>query len=375
MRRIRRWFVVVVSSLATSACAVPFYWQAIGGQLQLLRKRVPIDTVVADEGRDPAVRALLGSVGEMRRFAVEKLDLPDSKSYRTYVDLGRPYVVWNVVATEEFSVEPVRSCFPFVGCVSYRGFFSQPAAQRFAARLARDGLNTCVVGATAYSTLGYFSDPVLSTMVEGGEEYLAEVLFHELAHQRVYIKNDASLSEAFATTVGEFATEQWLLRQNKARELDAYRQRLRYRADFAELVLAQQARLREIFSASEPAAAKRKAKEAAYEKMRSDYAALKQRWGGFSGYDAWFSRPLNNARLAAVATYEHWVPGLRRQLEEQGPKLFYAEVEALARESESGRRIVLQAWRDEAVNARRSAASGPETADGSLAGNPAPPPP
>ena len=170
---------------------MPFYWQAIGGQLELLRKRTPIEELLADPDLDPELRTSLGAVADIRRFAVRELGLPDNDSYTSYVDLDRPYVVWNVVAAEEFSTKPKRWCFPFAGCVSYRGFFDREDAERFRARLDKEGYDTFSGGSTAYSTLGYFSDPVLSTMLGGGEQYIASLLFHELAHQRLYIKDDS----------------------------------------------------------------------------------------------------------------------------------------------------------------------------------------
>src|SRR5690606_34859178 len=173
--------------------------------------------VLADPQQDEHVRVALGKVPLIRQFAVEELKLPRNESYTTYVDLGRDYVVWNVIATEEFSVNPKRWCYPFTGCVSYRGFFQPETAERFRQALERDGLDTYLAGATAYSTLGYFADPILNTMLVGGEQYIASVLFHELAHQRIYVKDDSGLSEAFATAVEEYGTELWLERHGSER--------------------------------------------------------------------------------------------------------------------------------------------------------------
>jgi predicted aminopeptidase len=208
------WLARLISlcalAVTTTGCAAPYYWQAIGGQLELLRKREPIEDVIADEAADPKLKATLARIETMRRFAVDELLLPHNDSYTSYVELDRPYVVWNVVATPEFSVDPERWCFPFAGCVAYRGYFDKAAADRFAAKLAADGLDVHGGGSTAYSTLGYFDDPVLSTMVAGGEQYVASLLFHELAHQQLYIKGDSEFSEAFAMVVEEVGTERWL---------------------------------------------------------------------------------------------------------------------------------------------------------------------
>jgi predicted aminopeptidase len=325
---------------------VPFYWQAIGGQLDLLRKRTPIEEMLADPSLRTELRAALDAVGDIRRFAVRELGLPDNDSYTSYVDLGRPYVVWNVVASEEFSTQPKRWCFPFAGCVSYRGFFDRADAEAYQARLDADGYDTFSGGSTAYSTLGYFSDPVLSTMLGSGDQYIESLLFHELAHQRLYIKNDSEFNEAFATAVEEYGTELWLRMHADDAAMQRYRARLRNRSQFAGLVADQQVRLAAIYAGSGDAAAKRAAKDQAFVAMRADYERLKaQSTDGFN-YDAWFDQPLNNATLAAVATYRGWVPALRARLDALGVEAFYAEMEALAELPMEARRAQLQRWLD-----------------------------
>ena len=328
-------------------CALPFYWQAIGGQLELLRKRTPIENVLTDPKVDEHVRSTLARVPEIRRFAAEELLLPYNQSYTTYVDLGRPYVVFNVVATEEFSVNPKRWCYPFTGCVAYRGFFSQDRAERFRDALARDGLDTYLGGATAYSTLGYFADPILNTMVVGGETAVASILFHELAHQVVYIKDDSSLSEAFASAVEEYGTELWLERHGDPVVLEQYRRRIRYRLEFGALIASQQNRLRDVFAEDLPAEEMRRRKADAYALMRDDYARLKAAWGGATDYDRWFEQPLNNAMLASVATYRRWLPTLKARLREIGPAQFYADMTELAEMSSISRELMLEAWQNE----------------------------
>jgi len=330
--------------VALSGCAVPFYWQAIGGQFELLRKRTPIEKLVEDPALDPQLKTTLAGVATIRRFAVEALDLPDNKSYTTYVALDRTYVVWNVVAAEEFSVDPQRWCFPFAGCVAYRGFFDRATAERFEAELVAQGFDTSSGGSSAYSTLGYFADPVLSTMLRGGEQYVASLLFHELAHQKLYVKDDSEFSEAFATVIEEFGTERWLTLRAQPVDLDRYRVRQQRRADFAALIAAEQARLREIYARADSPERKRVAKADAFAVLRADYAALKTRWGGSNDYDAWFSQPLNNATLAAVATYTRWVPALRAQLEKVGLEEFYADTAALALLSVEQRAGRLSEW-------------------------------
>ena len=331
-----------------------FYWQAIGGQLELLRKRTPIEDLLADPDLDPKLKSELGSVAEIRKFSVDELMLPDNDSYTSYVDLERPYVVWNVIAAEEFSVDPKRWCFPFAGCVAYRGFFDRGDAERFQNRLVDDGYDTYSGGSSAYSTLGYFADPVLSTMIGGGEQYIASLLFHELAHQKLYVKDDSEFSEAFATAVEEYGTERWLETRSNAAALETYRRRLAFRGDFAELIRAQQARLRRVFSETAAPDDMRADMARACVTMRSDYASLKQRWDGNSDYDAWFDQPLNNATIAAVATYRRWVPVMRMRLEALGLAGFYAEMAELAKLE-----VAERAARLEAMQSTFSTATGP----------------
>lgn len=350
MACLKRAFVLVLAACSLSACSLPYYVQAIHGQLHLLRMRTPIREVLTDPQTSAKLKAELTRVEQIRKFAVDVLDLPDNASYTTYVDLGRPYVVWNVVAAKEFSVQPVHWCFPFAGCVSYRGFFHRAAAERFRAKLDARGYDTYSGGTTAYSTLGYFADPVLNTMLAGGDEYVAGVLFHELAHQRLYVKGDSDFDEAFAMAVEQYGVVRWLKQRHDPAALAAYRRRLQWQGDFAELVARQQRRLAKIYSGPGDPAQKRAAKAAAFAEMRRDYEAMKrQRWGGASDYDVWFAQHLNNASLAAVATYRRWLPALRDQLREIGLSAFYTEMAQLAALPQSARNRQLKLWLAEAA--------------------------
>lgn len=335
---------LAVIAVSMSSCSLPYYWQAVGGQLELLRKRTPIENLLVDPEVDPALKQKLSYVSELRQFASAVLELPDNDSYTTYADLERPYVVWNVVAAQEFSVDPMRWCFPFAGCVAYRGFFDRDRAQQYQARLSARGLDTYSGGSNAYSTLGYFSDPILNTMIGGGRESIASVLFHELAHQKLYVKGDSELSEAFASVIEEHGTERWLRQQGDFEALEAYGSRLGRRAEFAEIVSRQQLRLREIFARSTADEEKRKQKAAAFDLMRQEYEAVRASWAEGPNYDAWFEQPLNNAALAAVATYRRWVPALRTRLERIGLTAFYVDMEELSALDAEERNARLQSW-------------------------------
>jgi len=361
MKRIAKAIAACALALAATGCAAPYYWQAIGGQLELLRKREPIEKVIADPATDASLKTTLARVETMRRFAVDELLLPDNDSYTGYVALDRPYVVWNIVATEEFSVDPKRWCFPFAGCVAYRGYFDKAKAERFAAKLAEDGYDTSSGGSTAYSTLGYFDDPVLSTMVAGGDQYVASLLFHELAHQRLYVKDDSEFSESFAMVVEELGTERWLSEHAAPADLERYRARRQRREQFGELIAAQQTRLRELYASGAPPEQLRSEKQRAFETLQREYATLKATtWAGNADYDAWFAQPLNNATLASVATYTRWVPALRARLEEVGLEQFYADAAAIAKLDADARAERLRAWADNG----RSPSSGETSASG-----------
>jgi predicted aminopeptidase len=336
---------VMLGALLIQSCSLPYYAQAVRGQVELLRKRTPIEDVLSRADTDPALADQLAQVLEIRGFASTALALPDNGSYRSYADLGRPYVVWNVVATEEFSVEPIRWCFIFVGCLSYRGFFKQQAAEDFAQQLAGRGRDTYVGGVSAYSTLGYFDDPVLNTMLERGEAYVAALVFHELAHQRLYVKGDSAFSEAFATVVEQHGTSQWLAAQRRDAALRDYQARLARRDQFGDLVSRQVQRLRDVYASGLDPAAMRQAKKDAFNAMRAEYESLKTTWGGAGDYDGWFSAALNNAHLAAVITYRQWVPFLNEQLHAASDiGAFYRVAEQFAAMDMDDRNARLDGW-------------------------------
>lgn len=330
--------------LLLSGCALPYYMQAATGQIKLLRQRVPIAELIEDPSVAPSTRERLGLVNELRRFAVARLDLPDNESYTTYVDLGRDSVVWNVVAAEEFSVDPLTWCFPVAGCVAYRGYFREERAAAYGQRLAERGYDTFVGGSPAYSTLGHFDDPVLNTMLARGEAEIAGMLFHELAHQRVYVKNDTELSESFASAVEQFGVELWLESRAQSDALARYRQRLERQQDFAALVARQRERLAAVFAEDAGVETLRREKADAYAQMRHEYDSLKAGWNGAGDFDGWFDGEFNNARLVALTSYQRWVPGLRRVLERLGTEAFYAEIDALTELEPEARLMTLEAW-------------------------------
>ena len=268
--------------------------------------------------------------------------MPDSGSYERYADLGRPYALWNVVATPEFSLQPLRWCFPVAGCVTYRGYFSEPDALAMAWKLAARGDDSTVEGVATYSTLGHFPDPLLSTMLGWRDTRLVGTIFHELAHERLYVAGDSEFNEAFATVVEQAGVRLWLVVRGGEREIATYDSSKRREVEFVALLREARTDLARLYSSGLPAAEMRIEKNREFGRLKFDYQALKARWGGYAGYDTWFARPINNARLASVATYHDCVPGLERELAVAGSlPAFYARADALAKLTRDARRAAV----------------------------------
>lgn len=314
-------------------CASPaYYLHAVSGQVELLNKRRLVEAVLSDPATTPQTRQQLERVRRLRDFASRELGLPDNRSYRTYADLERPFVVWNVFATPELSLEPKQWCFVFAGCVSYRGYFAQDKAEKFAVNLKQDGYDIYVGGVPAYSTLGWFSDPLLNTFIHRSEADLAGLLFHELAHQVVYAGGDSAFNESFATMVELEGVQRWFEHHGTPQQAQAYRQKIRRREQFTALVLKHKARLAEIYASNLGAAEKRPAKARIFGELRNDYVTLKAGWNGHADFDRWFEQDLNNAHLAAIGMYHRHVAAFQNMLAQQGGDLaaFYRAVKELA---------------------------------------------
>ncbi len=328
----RIWAVAVVALLLDGCSTVGCYAQAVNGGLGVLNRRRSIEKVLADPQTPRELEQRLRLVLDIREFAESGLELPVGDSYGSYVDLGRPYAVWTVTAAEELSVEPVVWCFLVAGCVSYRGYFSEEQARRFADKLAKKGLETDVGGVAAYSTLGWFEDPVLNTFLNYSDAELAGLLFHELAHRRIYVKDDTTFNESFATAVELEAVRRWLEQGEGTLELTSYRQRKERDTLIADIVVEHQRRLAEIFAENRPIEWKRKRKTEIYAVLRQTYLEHSRSWDGDSRWDAWFGEGLNNARLASVGAYHELVPAFEVLLDRHRGDLgaFYEEVEQLA---------------------------------------------
>lgn len=320
---------VALGALLAGCEAVGYYAQSISGHLGVMAQATPLSDAIAyaNGSNDKRLADRLALAGRMRDFASRELALPDNGSYRHYANLHRPYVVWSVFATPELSMELHKWCFLVVGCINYRGYYAIEDAHRYAAGLRSQGLETYVAGVPAYSTLGYFDDPLLNTFVYLPEGELARMIFHELAHQVVYVRNDTTFNESFASAVEIAGVERWLAREASADARASYRQYDGRRRQFRAMLLQTRAELDALYRKPIDDEAKRAGKAAIFAALRQRYAALKESWGGYSGYDRWFSQPLTNAHLAAVATYQQWVPAFLALLEQCGGdwKAFYAE--------------------------------------------------
>lgn len=301
--------------------SVGYYSQAVNGHLKLMRARKPIDDVIANEATSPELREKLQTLVDARQFAVDELGLPDNDSYSSFVETGRTAVTWNVVAATEFSVNPKTWCFPVAGCVSYRGYFDRADADEYAAQLAGESYDVTVGGASAYSTLGWFDDPVLDTMLRGNDTRYIGTLFHELAHQTLYVKDDSNFNEAYATFVEQIGLRKWLEERGEPERISEYEASQKRIEDFVNLLNATRNNLQATYAKDVDEQTMRGEKAAVFDNMRAEYETLKVSWGGFSGYDNWFKRDINNARLVAVSTYRRYVPAFYAMYLEAGEDL------------------------------------------------------
>jgi predicted aminopeptidase len=317
-------------TLLAGCDTISYYGQAIGGHFHLLAQARPIDSWLADPATPADLKMRLESAQRMREFAWRELHLPDNASYTTYADLGRRYAVWNVFAAPKFSVEPKPECFPFTGCVAYRGFFSEGEAQRYAESLRKKGYDVYSGGVLAYSTLGWFDDPLLSTFIRYPESQVARLVFHELAHQLVYAKNDTTFNESFAVTVEDEGVRRWLKAEGHSTELAAFEAAQARKRELAARIKDTRERLRAIYAMDIPEAAKLEQKKGEFDRLRAAYPTIVP------------AEP-NNAFLVSVALYNELVPAFERLLAAEGGNLdkFYARARNLAHEGRAQRDAVL----------------------------------
>ena len=340
MPRSLTYGLVALLVLSLGACAeTRYYWQSLSGHLQLMQAARPIEQWLEDAQTPSQLKERLALAQRIRDFAVTALALPDNPSYRRYADLQRRSVVWNVVAAPEFSLTLKTWCFPVLGCVGYRGYFSEADARAEADQLRAQGLEASVYGVPAYSTLGWMNwaggDPLLSTFMNYPEGELARIIFHELAHQVLYVQGDTMFNESFATAVERLGSARWLAEFGSARARSDYADFDARRRQFRALELVTRDRLSDIYLQPANSADQREsrsaAKAAAMQDFRDRYAKLKQTWGGYSGYDQWVANA-NNAGFAAQAAYDELVPAFEALFEREGRNwpAFYDAAKRLA---------------------------------------------
>jgi predicted aminopeptidase len=341
-KRLQGMFFLILLMTGLCGCQTAHYYhQAIAGEYQILSHRTPIAHLMADPRTPAKLKEKFELVTELRAFAQAELKLPINKHYLTYVDLHRRFVIWNVHAASEFSLQPKKWWYPFVGSLKYRGYFFEKDARQYGKQLAQQGNDVYVEGVEAYSTLGWFADPLLNTFIGHPESDLAETLFHELTHQRLFLSGDTDFNEAFATAVAEEGVKRWFQAKHDQAGDQQYRKELQRNRQFVALVMKTRRQLERVYGetneqrvahsklSSSAQLRMREEKDRVLQQSRADYEQLKASWGGYSGYDGWFAQSLNNAQLNTIAVYYELVPGFQALLQQQAGNLesFFKAVE------------------------------------------------
>ncbi len=337
---------LALSVLLISCETVSYYSQAARGQLKILTARQSISEVLGDESVSDEVKRKLGLAVTLKQFAVNELELPATDNFESYVELNKEHVVWNVFAAPEFSLSPVNWCYPIAGCVTYRGYFDEDDALHYANSLQQKGFDVYTGGVDAYSTLGWFKDPLLSTVMNRADYQLAGLIFHELAHQVVYLKGDTTFNESFATTVEREGVRRWLQSIEQTAMLAKAEQDQVRQAEFLQLVLSYQDLFDGLYQQEKSDAVKRSEKQTLQQAMRADYLKLKEQWEGYAGYDNWIYDSLNNAQLSTVVSYNSLVPFFDSELEKVNGNLeaFYKRVAELAAMGSAQRQELISAF-------------------------------
>ncbi len=323
--------ILILFCALTGACSFSYYAQSVSGQAELFRKQLSVQDIIADSATDPQLRQKLAAIEAILEYAYSELALPDNGSYRHYKDLKRDYVVWNIFAAPEFSLQPKQWCYLVVGCVNYRGYFHEQQALATARRLSDRGWEVAVGGVLAYSTLGWFEDPLLNTMLKLETWEIARLLFHELAHQRLYIQHATDFNEAFADAIAEIGLRGWLLTQppdiRQSAQITLERQE-----EFISLALAARDRFASLYQSSLSEQDMRTEKSRLLEQLNTDYRDLSSGWGDDTRYDLWINSEINNARLSALSTYRTLVPDFLAAYKQHGSSLtlFYEWIEKLS---------------------------------------------
>lgn len=330
--------------LLTSGCStVGYYSQSITGHLKVWSKRHDIENLIAAETTSPGLKKQLKKIIAMRHFATSQLELPNNYSFKSYADIKRSHIVWNVIAAPEFSTEPKKWCFPVVGCLSYIGYFAKHKAVALGKEMKQKGYDVIVGGVTAYSTLGWFSDPVLSTYVNSSDPELAGLIFHELAHQIIYVKGDTTFNESFATAVELYGIDRWMAKRGTPEVAKRYARYKKYERQFHAFILLYRQKFKTVYARNIPDERKRALKKQVIAQMQLEYKQRRKRWKGYKDYDAWMAAGINNAKLAIFATYYNQVPAFSNLIRQKkgDMNLFFQAVKRLGAMDKEQRDIIL----------------------------------
>ncbi len=324
--------------------SINYYSELISGHMEMVNNTQETNEILQDKKVSEETKRKLKLVQGAKQFAFQELKLPQNDSYSEYVDLKREYVLWNVVAAPELSLNAYQSCFLIVGCMNYRGFFIKDSAEKFAEKLRAQGYDTAINGVAAYSTLGWFDDPVINTMMRWRDTQLVGLIFHELTHQKIYIDDDTTFNESLAVMVQHEGIIRWLSQAADQDAIEKYKKFRWRRKGFLKLVRDTHNELKQMYDSPIADNLKREKKRNIFEKLLTNYASLKEVWGGYRGYDKWFSSDLNNGKLSLVSTYNYYVAGFNRILKEKCQNnidCFYREVENLSQRTAAERLKVL----------------------------------
>ena len=325
---------------------VHYYSQAIDGQCRILLKRQPISAIVTDSNSPQPLRESLTFILKVREFAENELQLPVDNHYLTYVDLNRPFVLWNVFAAPEFSLTPKTWCYPVAGCAAYRGYFDETNAQQYAHKLDEQGYDVYVGGVTAYSTLGWFDDPILSTFVRFSQAQKAALMFHELAHQKLYVKDDTAFNESFATFVEQEGLRRWQLASGSERIYSDYLRQHHRRRQFVQLIMQYRQKLELLYQSDLGPSEKRVRKTTIFSELRNEFDQLKTHQVELSAYDVWMNQSLNNAKISSVVAYHDFLPAFQKMLTQYAGDLdhFFEGCRQLAQKDKAERHQILESF-------------------------------
>jgi predicted aminopeptidase len=336
--------------LALCGCAdIGYYWHSARGHLEIMDKRVDIADLLADESLETGLRERLLLVQDIRRFSVERLQLPENDSYLSYVELDRPYLIQNLFAAPEFSTRLHQWCYPVVGCAGYRGYFDEERLLAYTDEMKAQGFETYIGRVSAYSTLGWFDDPLLSSFIDWPDYRLAGLLFHELTHQQIYIDDDTTFNESLASAVQLTGTELWLQSRNQVRELELLAGWQVYRSEVVELIEDTRAGLAKIYRGEISDTRKREQKAQAFAAARERHAGIASRHGVTGGFTRWFAEELNNAKIGSVSAYNAQLPAFVNMIRAHEMRFgrFFEYAEKVGAMEKQSRDACLEAWKQD----------------------------